>query len=62
MIGTNSEDVTGKLIVDEGGEFTTATHLWVGVAANNTGIVEINGGTVNVGQMIGLGTVNAVEP
>lgn len=62
MIGTKSEDVTDKLIVDEGGEFTTATHLWVGVAANNTGIVEINGGTVNVGQMIGLGTVNAVEP
>ena len=41
----------GTLVVDTGGVFTFGSHAWVGW--NSDAIVEINGGTINVGGMYG---------
>lgn len=41
----------GTLIVDTGGVFNFGSHAWIGW--NSDAIVEINGGTVNVGGMYG---------
>lgn len=42
------------VIVEEGASLTTGDHLWVGHVNNCTGILIIDGGTVNVAQMFGL--------
>ena len=57
-VGNNSTTgapVTGTLTVEAGGRVDFGQHLWVGFRENTTGIVDINGGTVTVGQMLGLG-------
>ncbi len=42
------------LIVEEGGTVNFASHMWVGWEPGSKGIVEINGGTINVGEMFGM--------
>jgi hypothetical protein len=47
---------TGNLIdVEAGGSFSCASHLWVGFNTGGSGTLIMNGGTVSVGQMFGLG-------
>ena len=46
---------TARLVVETGGELTFGQHMWVGLTPNSYGTVELNGGTINVGQMTGLG-------
>jgi len=45
-----------ELVVEAGGSLTTASHLWVAFTGDGTTecVVDIAGGTVTVGQMIGL--------
>jgi hypothetical protein len=53
-----------QMIVETGGVANLNSHLWMAatnVAATNC-ILDINGGTVNVGGNIGLGTINAIDP
>ncbi len=53
---------TGILTVD-GGKVTVTSHLWGGSAAPGVGRIYItNGGSLNVGGNIGLGTINASTP
>ena len=60
MIAGNST-VTG--VADVSGTLNSASHLWMATGAGSTATLDINnGGVVNVGGMIGLGTVNAVDP
>ena len=61
MIGTAGGGATGTLIVENGGEMSLGAHFWSGVGGS-TGRTEINGGTINVGGILGLGTVDAVNP
>ena len=43
------------LIVETGGEANFGNHLWIGYFASSVGTLDINGGTVNVASMTGLG-------
>lgn len=68
MIAGNNGALTG--IADIYGTLNSASHLWMatggqkdGIGAASNGILNIyNGGIVNVGGNIGLGTVNASTP
>ncbi|HWQ91941.1 MAG TPA: hypothetical protein VN673_09740, partial [Clostridia bacterium] len=51
-IGMNN---TGQLVVENGGSASFANHLWIGFDATAEGTLTMNGGTVSVGQMFGLG-------
>lgn len=52
-IGRNN---TATLIVEEGGSLTvTGHHFWIGMDAGGDANVHLNGGTITVGQMFGLG-------
>jgi hypothetical protein len=46
---------TAHMIVETGGTVTFGEHSWIGLLAGSVGTLDINGGTVNVAQMIGLG-------
>ncbi|MCK5564358.1 MAG: hypothetical protein KAJ07_03855 [Planctomycetes bacterium] len=53
-----------QMIVETGGVANIGGHLWMAatsVLATNC-VLDINGGTVNIGGNIGLGTVDAVNP
>ena len=43
------------MIVEAGGTVSFAVHAWIGLIDGSVGTVDINGGTVNVGDMLGLG-------
>lgn len=43
------------LNVEEGAQFNFGQHMWIGWKANGPGTVNINGGTVTVAAMFGLG-------
>lgn len=59
FVGANA---TGILTIN-GGKVVVTSHLWAGSAAPGVGTIVIsNGGTMNVGGNIGLGTVNASTP
>ncbi len=51
-IGYNN---SAQLIVETGGTFSFAEHAWIGFKDGANGVVDINGGTVNVAGMLGLG-------
>jgi hypothetical protein len=51
-IGMNN---TGLMVVENGGSASFGNHLWIGYDAAADGTLTMNGGTVSVGQMIGLG-------
>jgi hypothetical protein len=51
-IGMNN---TGLMVVDNGASASFAQHLWIGFDAAADGTLIMNGGTVSVGQMFGLG-------
>ncbi len=54
---------THGFVTNNGGNIRVTSHLWVGAQNNINGLVRItNGGVVNVGGMIGLGTINATSP
>lgn len=60
MIAGNS-NVTG--VVDVAGDLNINGHLWMATGAGSTATLDIGvGGVVDVGGMIGLGTINAVDP
>ena len=46
---------TAHMIVETGGSVTFGEHMWIGLNSGGAGTLDINGGTVNVAQMIGLG-------
>ncbi len=46
---------TAHMIVESGGTVTFGQHMWIGLNPGSIGTLDINGGTVNVSQMIGLG-------
>jgi hypothetical protein len=48
-------DNTALMIVENGSSASFAAHLWVGFNSVADGALTINGGTVSVGQMFGLG-------
>jgi len=53
---------TGTFNIDAGGTMNIGTHLWVGSGGvGNFGIANISG-VINIGNMIGLGTIDAVNP
>lgn len=51
-IGMNN---TGLMIVEAGGSASYGNHLWIGYEPAADGTLIVNGGTVSVGGMIGLG-------
>jgi hypothetical protein len=51
-IGMNN---SGLLVVENGGSASFGNHLWIGFDAAAEGTLLMNGGTVSVGQMFGLG-------
>ena len=51
-VGMNN---TGLLVVENGGSASYAQHLWIGFDTGADGTLTMNGGTVSVGQMFGLG-------
>jgi hypothetical protein len=51
-IGMNN---TGLMIVENGGSVTYTFHLWIGFDPAADGTLTMNGGTVSVGGMFGLG-------
>ena len=51
-IGMNN---TGLVVVENGGSASYANHLWIGFDPGADGTLIMNGGTVSVGQMFGLG-------
>lgn len=56
FVGNN----TSGFVTNDGGNILVTSHLWIGNAASVVGAVYIkNGGVVNVGGNIGLGTINA---
>lgn len=58
MIAGNA-NITG--VAEVSGTLNSASHLWMATGAGSTASLTINdGGVVNVGGMIGLGTVDAV--
>ncbi len=48
-------DSTAHMIVEGGGTMNFGGHSWIGFLAGANGTVDINGGTVNVAGMFGLG-------
>jgi hypothetical protein len=51
-IGMNN---TGLMVVENGGSASFGNHLWIGFDPLAEGTLIMNGGTVSVGQMFGLG-------
>jgi hypothetical protein len=51
-IGMNN---TGLMVVENGGSASFGNHLWIGFEPSADGTLIMNGGTVAVGQMFGLG-------
>ena len=51
-IGMNN---TGLMVVENGGSASFGNHLWIGFDPTAEGTLIMNGGTVSVGQMFGLG-------
>ena len=49
------DDNAAHLIVEAGGSVDFNQHLWVGKDPGGVGTVDINGGYVSIGQMLGLG-------
>ena len=51
------------IVTNDGGTVRITSHLWAGSGAVGVGTIYIaNGGIINVGGNIGLGTVNASTP
>jgi hypothetical protein len=51
-VGMNN---TGLLVVENGGSASYGQHLWIGFDSGADGTLTMNGGTVSVGGMFGLG-------
>jgi hypothetical protein len=60
MVGGNV-GTTGILNID-GGAMNNSGHLWVASHTGSVGTVDITGGSLSVGGMIGIGTIDAVNP
>ena len=64
-LGAGASSAAGNLtgiVTLDGGILNITSHLWVGSANLTLGIVNINnGGILNLGGMLGLGTVNATS-
>lgn len=60
MVGGNV-GTTGVLNID-GGAMNIVGHLWVASNTDSIGTVDITGGTLSIGGMIGIGTIDAVNP
>ncbi|UCG59746.1 MAG: PEP-CTERM sorting domain-containing protein [Phycisphaerales bacterium] len=46
---------TAHMIVETGGSVAFGEHMWIGLAPGSAGTLDINGGTVSVASMVGLG-------
>jgi hypothetical protein len=60
MVAGNSGALTGRVTLN-GGDLNVSGHLWVATGAGSLGVIDIFGGTLRVGSMLGLGTVDAVN-
>jgi hypothetical protein len=64
-LGASSSGMMGNVkgfLTLNGGTLNDAGHLWVGAASNSIGTIDINsGGILNVGAMLGLGTVSSTS-
>lgn len=61
MMVAGSSTVKGILTI-EGGTLSVAGHLWAATGSGSEATIHVNGGTLSVGQMLGLGTIDAVNP
>jgi hypothetical protein len=64
FVGNGSGSTPGSgtigILTINGGTVSSSSHLWAGSANNSVGTIYItNGGSLNVGGNIGLGTINA---
>jgi hypothetical protein len=58
--GTSSATATYGILTINGGTVRATSHLWVGCYTPGVGTIYItNGGSLNIGGNIGLGTINA---
>jgi hypothetical protein len=48
-------DSNALMVVENGGSASFGSHLWIGLNTNSDGTLTINGGTVSVAGMFGLG-------
>ena len=57
--GVNATDIgydsNAVMVVESGGSASFGTHLWIGLNPGSDGTLTMNGGTVSVGGMFGLG-------
>lgn len=62
--GTAGKPVVTGILTINGGTVDTTSHVWIGCGtATNKGLIYLtNGGTLNVGGNIGLGTINGTDP
>jgi len=60
MVAGNSGALTGRVTIN-GGDLNVAGHLWVATGAGSLGLLDVYGGAITVGSMLGLGTVDAVN-
>jgi len=64
-LGAGASTVAGNLkgiVTLDGGTLNVTSHLWIGAANLTLGIIDINnGGILNIGGMLGLGTGNATS-
>jgi hypothetical protein len=54
-VGISYSNPTNRLIVEAGGRASFSNHLWIGFTGSSVGILDINGGTVDVVGQLGLG-------
>ncbi len=59
MVAGNSGALTG-IVTLNGGNLNVSSHLWVATGAGSHGTIDIFGGTLSVGGMLGLGTVDTI--
>jgi len=61
MVAGNSGALTG-IVTLNGGNLNVSGHLWVATGTGSRGTIDIFGGTLSVGGMLGLGTVDTTNP
>jgi hypothetical protein len=60
-VGAGGSGTVGNLTIN-GGTVTLSSHLWVGDQSGAVGSININsGGVLNIGGMLGLGTINSTS-
>ena len=61
MVAGNGGPLIG-IVTLNGGNLNVSGHLWVATGAGSLGTIDIFGGTLSLGGMLGLGTVDTINP